>query len=164
MCTRLQFSLFSSQTRIFLREDTLLVKKVKKEKTTFSKHHFFLFNDILLNTVTNKEGKFKLVEVYPLAESSFQKYEGDSDTVALFRITAADATVEELAKAIHVKASKNGDIEGWLQDVLKAKANGTADQLAHSSCRLLALLFSPVRSNSVLVISEEGQDRYQVSV
>lgn len=76
-----QFSLFSSQTRSFLRDDTLLVKKVKKEKTTFAKHHFFLFNDILLDTVKNREGKFKLAQVYSLSETSFMKYEGETGNV-----------------------------------------------------------------------------------
>lgn len=103
----------------------MLVKKVKKEKTTFSKHHFFLFSDILLNTVKTKEGKYKLVQVYPLAESSVQKYEGESDTVALFRTTSPESAVEDLAKAIHVKADQGGDIDSWLGHVLAAKSSGT---------------------------------------
>jgi hypothetical protein len=116
------FSLFSSQTRSFVRDDTLLVKKVKKEKTTFTKHHFFLFNDILIDTVQTKENKFKLTEIYALSETSFMKYEGETDTVALFRTTTPDSP-EDLAKAIHVKADQGGDISGWLQDTLNAKAN-----------------------------------------
>jgi hypothetical protein len=61
-----------------VRDDTLLVKKVKKEKTTFTKHHFFLFNDILIDTVQTKENKFKLTEIYALSETSFMKYEGET--------------------------------------------------------------------------------------
>lgn len=118
-----QFSLFSSQTRSFLREDTLLVKKVKKEKTTFAKHHFFLFNDILLDTVKNREGKFKLAQVYSLSETSFMKYEGETDTVALFHTSSPESAEEDLAKAIHVKADQGGDIDGWLRDALDAKSS-----------------------------------------
>ncbi len=57
-----QFSLFT-QTRQFVREDTLLVRKVNKDKNKFVKHHFFLFSDILLDTVKTKEGKYKFVQV-----------------------------------------------------------------------------------------------------
>ena len=132
-----------------MREDTLLVKKVKKEKTTFAKHHFFLFNDILLDTVKNREGKFKLAQVYSLSETSFMKYEGETgnvlrgvgndtcvhshsshhcspaDTVALFHTSSPESAEEDLAKAIHVKADQGGDIDGWLRDALDAKSSRT---------------------------------------
>ncbi|ELR25197.1 RhoGEF domain containing protein [Acanthamoeba castellanii str. Neff] len=114
-------------TRSFLRDDTLLVKKVKKEKTTFAKHHFFLFNDILLDTVKNREGKFKLAQVYSLSETSFMKYEGETDTVALFHTSSPESAEEDLAKAIHVKADQGGDIDGWLQDALDAKSSLRAE-------------------------------------
>jgi len=70
----------------------LLVKKVKKEKTTFAKHHFFLFNDILLDTVKNREGKFKLAQVYSLSETSFMKYEGETGNVLRGVVHACTAT------------------------------------------------------------------------
>jgi hypothetical protein len=123
-----QFSLFSSQTRMFVREDTLLVRKVKKEKAAFFKHHFFLFSDIMLNTIRNKEGKFKLHQVYKLNEISVQKYEGDSETVALF-LTSSEATMDD---AIHVKADQGGDIVSWLQDVLNSKARLRAAETEES--------------------------------
>jgi hypothetical protein len=48
--------------------------------------------------------------------------------VALFRTTTPDSP-EDLAKAIHVKADQGGDISGWLQDTLNAKANCTLTPL-----------------------------------
>lgn len=110
-----KFTLYEQQ-RMYVREDTLQVRKVKKGNK-LKKHHVFLFSDILLDTVRTKEGKFKLRQVFKLREISLQKYEGEPDTVALFMINEGEED-----NAVHVKATPGVDIDRWMQDVLQCMA------------------------------------------